>query len=104
MRQLAFELEWDKVRGLYDLCIGILSFIIDDAIIDQWSPMASPAGSQQWTGSEDPYTLYAHAVLLSLTLLNLLNPAQGREQGNYGVAPNSLCTPLWSSLSTPVRF
>ena len=78
---------WDKVWGLYDLCIGIPSFIIDDAIVDQWSPTASSAGSQRWTGSDDPDTLYPHVVLLSLTLLNLLNPPQGREQGNYGGSP-----------------
>ena len=49
--------------------------------------MVSPAGTQWWTGSDDPDTLYAHAVLLSLTPLNLLDPPQGREQGNYGGSP-----------------
>ena len=87
MRQSAWELEWDKVRALYDFCIGIPAFIIDDSIVAQWSLMASPSSSQQWTNSEDPDTLYAHAVLLSLMLLNLLSPAQGREQGNYGSDP-----------------
>ena len=87
MRQLAWELEWDKVQGLYDLCIGVPAFIIDDAIVDQWSPMASPTGSQWWTGSDDLDTLYAHAVLLLLMPLNLLDPTQEREQGNYGSSP-----------------
>ena len=81
MRQSDWELEWDKVRGLYDLCIGVPTFI------DQWSPTVSPAGSQWWTGSDDPDTLYAHGELLSLTPLNPLNPAKGREQGNYGGNP-----------------
>ena len=87
MRQSDWELEWDKVQGLYDLCISVPTFIIDDAIIDQWPPTVSPAGSQWWTGSDDLDTLYAHAVLLLLMLLNLLDPAQGREQGNYGGNP-----------------
>ena len=83
MRQSAWQLEWDKVWGLYDLCIGVPTFIIDDAIIDQWLPMVSPVGSQWWTGSDDLDTLYAHAVLLLLMPLNPMDPAQGREQGNY---------------------
>ena len=33
------------------------------------------------------YTLYAHAVLLLLMPLNLLNVAKAREQGNYGNDP-----------------
>ena len=56
-------------------------------IIAQWSPMVSPSSSQWWTNSEDLDTLYAHAVLLSLTPLNLLDAAQGREQGNHGSDP-----------------
>ena len=87
MWQSAWELEWDKMQGLYDLHIGVPAFIIDDAIVDQWSPMAPPMGSQWWTGSDDPDTLYAHGVLLLLMPLNLLDPAQGREQGNYGSSP-----------------
>ena len=98
MRQSAWELEWDKVRALYDFCIGVPTFIIDDSIIAQWSPMASPSSSQQWTNSEDPDTLYAHAVLLSLTPLNLLNPAQEREQGNYRSDPK------WFLNSTVIIF
>ena len=87
MWQSAWELEWDKVRALYDFCIGVPTFIIDDSIIAQWLSLASPSSSQQWTDSEDSDTLYTHAVLFSLTPLNLLNPAQGREQGNYGIDP-----------------
>ena len=83
MRQSALELEWDKVWALYDFRIGVPTFIINDSIIAQWSPMASPSSSQWWTDSEDSDTLYAHAVLFSLMLLNLLDMAQGREQGNY---------------------
>ena len=45
MWQSAWELDWNKVWGLYDLGIGIPSFIIDDAVVDQWSPTASSAGS-----------------------------------------------------------
>ena len=85
-----WELDWDKVQGLYDLHISIPSFIIDDAVLDQWSP----AGTEQWTGLDDPDMLYAHVVLLSLTPLNLLNLPEGREQGNYGGSPSSLCTQL----------
>ena len=46
MRQSAWELDWDKVWGLYDLCIGIPAFIINDAVVNQWSPMASSTSSQ----------------------------------------------------------
>ena len=49
--------------------------------------MASPCDTQCWTGCDDPDTLYAHAVLLSLTPLSPLDPPQGREQGNYGGSP-----------------
>ena len=87
MQQSDWELEWDKVRGLYDLHISVPAFIINDAIIDQWLPTVSSAGSQWWTGSDDPDTLYAHVVLLLLMPLNLINPAQGRKQGNYGGNP-----------------
>ena len=47
MQQSAWELEWDKVRALYDFRIGIPAFIINDSIIAQWSPMVSPS-SPQW--------------------------------------------------------
>ena len=87
MRQSAWELESDKVWALYDFRIGIPAFIIDDSIVVQWLPMASPSSSQQWTDSEDSDTLYAHAVLFSLMPLNLLDAAQGRKQGNYGNDP-----------------
>ena len=33
MWQTAWEFDWDKMQGLYNLCIGIPAFIIDDAII-----------------------------------------------------------------------
>ena len=68
-------------------CIGIPMFIIDNSIIAQWSFMASPSSPQWWTDSEDSDTLYAHAVLFSLMLLNLLNAVEGQEQGNYGNDP-----------------
>ena len=87
MRQSAWELDWDKVKGLYDFHIGIPSFTVDDTVFDQWSPAASPVGTQRWMGSSDPDTLYAQAVLLLLSLLNLLNPAEGREQGSSRGSP-----------------
>ena len=87
MRQSAWELDWDKVQALYSFHIGIPAFIIDHSIIAQWSPTASPSSRQCWTDSADSDTLYAHAVLFTLTLLNLLNAVGGREQGNYGNDP-----------------
>ena len=87
MRQSAWELDWDRVQALFDFRIGVPTFIIDDSVIAQWSPTASPSSSLQWTDSEDPDTLCAHAVLLSLTPLNLLNAAEGRERGNYRSDP-----------------
>ena len=87
MQQSAWQLEWDKVWALYDFHIGVPVFIIDDSIIAQWSPTASPSSSQWLTDSEDSDTLYTHAVLFSLMALNLLDTAQGREQGNYGNDP-----------------
>ena len=87
MQQSAWELDWDKVQALYCQCIGIPMFIINNSIIAQWSSTASPSSPQQWTNSEDPDTLYAHAVLFSLMPLNLLNAVEGREQGNYGNDP-----------------
>ena len=89
MWQSAWELDWDKVQALYCPCIGIPAFIINNSIIAQWSSTASPSSPQRWTDSEDSDTLYAHAVLLSLTLFNLLNAVEGREQGNYGNDPKS---------------
>ena len=87
MQQSAWELDWDKVQALYNFHIGVPAFIIDDSIIAQWSPTASPSSPQWWTDSEDLDTLYTHAVLLSLTLLNLLDAAIGREHGDYGSDP-----------------
>ena len=75
------------VQALYCPHIGIPTFIINNSIIAQWSSTVSPSSPQQWTDSEDPDTLYAHAVLFSLMLLNLLNAVEGREQGNYGDDP-----------------
>ena len=90
MWQSAWELDWDKVQALYNFCIGVPAFIIDDSIIAQWLPMASPSSSQQWTDLKDSDTLYTHAVLLSLMLLNLLDAAEEREQGNYKSDPKLL--------------
>ena len=87
MQQSAWELDWEKVQALYSFRIGVPAFIINDSIVAQWSPMASPSSSQQWTDSEDLDTLYTHAVLFSLTPLNLLDAVEGREQGNYGNDP-----------------
>ena len=87
MRQSAWELNLGKVQALYCPCIGIPAFIIDNSIIAQWSSMESPSSPQQWTDSEDSDTLYTHAVLFSLTLLNLLNVVEGQEPGNYGNDP-----------------
>ena len=47
MWQSAWELDWDKVHALYNFCIGVPTFIIDDSIVAQWSPTASPSSSQQ---------------------------------------------------------
>ena len=75
------------VQALYCLHIGIPAFIINNSIIAQWSSTASPSNPQRWTDSEDPDTLYTHAVLFSLMPLNLLDVVEGREQGNYGDDP-----------------
>ena len=77
MRQSAWELDWDKVQALYCPCISIPTFIINSSIVAQWSSMVSPSSPQRWTNAEDSDTLYAHAVLLSLTPLNLLNAVEG---------------------------
>ena len=87
MWQSAWELDWDVVQALYCPCIGIPTFIIDNSIIAQWSSTASPSSPQWWTNSEDPDTLYTHAVLFSLTPLNLLDVVEGQEQGHYGDDP-----------------
>ena len=88
MLQSAWELQWDRVHALYKVRSGIPAFIIDDSVIAQWSSKASlDANPQRWLGSEDSDTLYAHAVLLSLTLLCLLKVAECREQGNHGTDP-----------------
>ena len=88
MWQSDWELDWDKVKGLYNFHNGIPAFIVDNAIFDQWSPTASPASAQYWTDSDGTDILYAHAVLLSLSPRNLLNPPEGREQGNHGGGPD----------------
>ena len=77
MWQSAWELDWDMVQALYCPHIGVPTFIIDSSIIAQSSSMASPSSPLQWTDSEDPDTLYAHAVLFSLMPLNLLNVVEG---------------------------
>ena len=66
MRQSEWELDWDKMKGLYDFCISMPFFIIDDAVFNQWSSMVSPVGAQSWMDSDATDTLYAHVVLLSL--------------------------------------
>ena len=87
MWQSAWELDWDMVQALYCPRIGVPAFIINNSIIAQWLSMASPSSPERWTDSEDPDTLYAHAVLFSLTPLNLLDTVEGQEQGNYGDDP-----------------
>ena len=88
MLQSAWELQWDRVHTLYKVCSGIQAFIIDDSVIAQWSSKAClTTNPQWWLGSEDPDTLYAHAVLLSLTPLCILKAAECREQGNHGTNP-----------------
>ena len=88
MWQSAWELRWDRVHALYKMHSGIPAFIIDDSVIAQWSSKASLATNpQRWLGSEDPDTLYAHAVLLSLTLLCILKAAEYHEQGDHGTNP-----------------
>ena len=88
MLQSAWELQWDRVHALYKARSGIPAFIIDDSVIAQWSSKASLAANpQQWLGSEDPDTLYAHVVLLSLMPLCILKVAECHEQGNHGANP-----------------
>ena len=87
MWQSAWELDWDKVQALYCPCNGIPTFTINNSIIAQWLSTVLPSSPQWWTDSEDPDTLYTHAVLFSLMLLNLLNTVEGQEQGNYGNDP-----------------
>ena len=88
MLQSAWELQWDRVHALYKACSGIPAFIIDDSVIAQWlSKVSLTANPQQWLGSEDSDTLYAHAVLLSLTPLCLLKAAECCQQDNHGTDP-----------------
>ena len=88
MLQSAWELRWDRVHALYKACSSIPAFIIDDSVITQWSLKVSfAANPQQWLGSEDPDTLYAHAVLLSLMLLCILKMAECCKQGDHGADP-----------------
>ena len=57
-------------------------------VIAQWSSKASlTANPQRWLGSEDPDTLYAHAVLLSLMPLCILKAAECYEQGDHSANP-----------------
>ena len=88
MLQSAWELRWDRVYTLYKARSGILEFIIDDSVIAQWlSKVSLAANPQWWLSSEDPDTLYAHAVLLSLMPLCILKVAECREQGNHSANP-----------------
>ena len=47
----------------------------------------SPLNPQWWLGSEDPDTIYAHVVLLSLTPLCLLKVAECCQQDDHGTDP-----------------
>ena len=49
--------------------------------------MSLIANPQRWLGSEGLDTLYAHAVLLSLTLLCILKAAEYRKQNDHGTDP-----------------
>ena len=58
------------------------------SVIAQWLLKASPAANPQWwLGSEDPDTLYTHAVLLSLTPLCILKVAECHKQGDHSTNP-----------------
>ena len=88
MLQSAWELQWDRVHALYKVRSGILAFIIDDSVIAQWSSKVSlTANPQWWLGLEDPDTLYAHVVLLSLTPLCILKVAECHKQGDHSADP-----------------
>ena len=88
MWQSGWELQWDRVHALYKVRSGIPAFIIDDSVIAQWLSKASlTTNPQRWLGSEDPDTLYTHAVLLSLMPLCILKVAECREQGDHGTDP-----------------
>ena len=88
MLQSAWELQWDRVHTLYKVRSGIPAFIIDDSVIAQWLSKVSLATNPQWwLGSVAPYTLYTHAVLLSLMLLCILKAAECRKQGDHGTNP-----------------
>ena len=88
MLQSAWELQWDRVHALYKTCSSISAFIIDDSVIAQWSSKVSLVTNPQWwLGSEDPDTLYPHAVLLSLTPLCILKAAECHEQGDHCANP-----------------
>ena len=88
MQQLAWELQWDRVHALYKAHSSIPAFIIDDSVIAQWLSKASlTANPQWWLGSEDPDTLYAHALLLSLMPLCILKVAECHKQGENGTNP-----------------
>ena len=80
MWQSTWELDWDLVKGLYDFCIGILAYIVNDKVLHQWWSTASAQGAQCWTSCDADNLLYSHAVLLLLVPINLLDPPKGREQ------------------------
>ena len=69
------------VQALYCPHIGVPTFIIDNSIIAQWLSMASPSSPQQWTDSEDPDTLYAHAVLFFFDAVELAQCSGGARAG-----------------------
>ena len=88
MRQSAWGLQWDRVHTLYKMCSGIPAFIIDDSVIAQWLSKASIAANpQRWLGLEDPNTLCAHAVLLFLMPLCILQVAEGHKQDDHSTDP-----------------
>ena len=83
------------MNGLYDFHFGIPAYIVEDAVLDQWLPTASPIGTQGWMDSDADDTLYAHTVLLSLSPLNpYFIHQKGRSKTNMGVDLSSSCTLL----------
>ena len=87
MLQSAWKLQWDRVHALYKACSSIPAFIIADSVIAQWSSRVSlTTNPQWWLGSEDPDTLYANAVLLSLMPCSTINQYPLPLPVGYGVA------------------
>ena len=77
MWQSAWELDWDKVQALYCPCIGTphsSSTILSLLSGHLRHPLPALSGGLTRRTQD---TLYAHAVLLSLLPLNLLNAVEG---------------------------